>query len=147
MRLWIRFVCACLMGTVAFVGIDARAQTLAACEVSVDYKLVTLDPGAPPAAAALQGVWLGSWDGVLCSALIVESISNDGQVQAWYVNGRYAPWYAQPGKRRWTGRLSDKKLVFKGSQGGVDYTLAGPTQIDGVYFNNSGQYKGSFTKK
>jgi hypothetical protein len=147
MKLWSSYGGACLISMVAFLVADAGAQSLSACEVSVDYKIAALGPGAPAAAAALQGVWLGSWDGVLCSALIIESISSDGTIKAWYINGRYAPWYVQPGKSQWTGKLSDKKLAFKGSRVSVDYTVASPTQLNGIYSNNSGQYKGTFTKK
>ena len=148
MGLMDRFCGACVMGVAAFVSLGAHAQTLAACEQSVDYKIASLDPGAPPAAAVLQGVWLGSWEGGLCSALIVESVSKDGEVQAWYVFGRYSPWQiSQPGKQRWAGKLSDRKLVFKGARGSADYTLVAPTQLAGIYYSNNGQYKGAFTKK
>jgi len=132
----------------ATVAQAAEAQTLNACEIATDYKIAPLEAGAPASAAALQGVWVGSWDAGLCSALIVESIGKDGAIQAWYVYGRYSPWQIQqPGKARWSGRLSDKKMVFKGPRGGADYTLVGASQLEGHFYNNSGQYKGSFAKK
>ena len=130
------------------LGHAAAAQTLNACEISTDYKIAPLEAGAPANAAALQGVWVGTWEGGLCSALIVESIAKDGTIQAWYVFGRYPAWQiAQPGKRRWTGKLSDKKMVFKGQGGGADYTLVGSSRLDGLYYFGSSQYKGAFAKK
>jgi hypothetical protein len=123
---------------VAALGQAAQAQTLNACETATDYKIAPLEAGAPANADTLQGVWVGSWEGV----------GKDGTIQAWYVFGRYPPWQiAQAGKQRWTGKLSDKKMVFKGSRGGADYTLIGSAQLDGLYYNSSGQYKGSFSKK
>ncbi len=123
----------------------AGAETVKACDVSVDYKTVPPDPAA---AAAFQGVWVGSWDSVLCSALIVESIDASGKVQAWYIYGR-SPQYQIPqaGKQHWTGKIVDKKLEFRGGRGGADYTLTSAGQLDGLYYGSAGQFKGTFAKK
>ena len=129
------------------LGHSAQAQTLKACETTADYKIVPPEAGAPAAAAAFEGVWLGSWEGGLCSALIVESVSAAGNVQARYVYGRYSPWYIpQPGSRQISGKLVGQKLVFAGPRGGIDYVLTTPTELSGLYYNASGQYKGQFAK-
>ena len=130
------------------LGHTAEAQTLKACETTADYKIVPPEAGAPAAAAAFEGVWLGTWEGGLCSALIVERVSAAGDVQAWYVYGRYSPWnIPQPGKRQFSGKLVGQKLVFSGARGGIDYVLTAPTALSGLYYSNSGQYKGQFTKQ
>lgn len=129
-------------------GGESKAETFKGCGVDVDYQTEAPAAGLSPAAASLYGVWVGTWDGGLCSALVVESVKPDGTVRAWYVHGTYSPWnITRPGKYNWTGRFSNNKLVFKGAQGGVDYALSSAGKLDGLYYNAGGQTKGSFVKK
>jgi hypothetical protein len=139
---------ACLVALIGIAAHGASAETLKACDMTVDYALAPIEQGAPQSAAALQGVWVGTWDGGMCSALVVESISISGGVQAWYVYGRYTPWgIAQAGKAKWAGKMVNNKLSFAGSRGGADYTLTAPNKLDGLYFSSAGQFKGAFSKQ
>src|SRR5690348_9398969 len=92
----------------------ASAQTASLCGTSVDYKLAPPAAGAPPSSANLLGVWVGDWSGLLCSALVVESVNAAGDVEAWYVWGQYSQWnISQPGKAHWHGKLSGNNVEFK----------------------------------
>jgi hypothetical protein len=125
----------------------AGAATVSLCGTSVEYASTPPAAGAPPDASDLPGVWVGDWDRMLCSALVVESVSAQGDVTAWYVYGRYPQWnISQPGKYHMTGKLSGKTIVFKG-RSETDYSIVDAHTLNGTYSNSSGQYKGTFKKQ
>lgn len=127
------------------VGIT-YADNIKLCDVTVEYTITQAPAGTP--AANLPGVWVGTWDGGMCSALIVESVDQAGTVKAWYVWGTYSPWrIAQPGKSNWNGKLSGATLAFERPRASIHFTIASPTSLSGVYSNAAGQTKGMFTKK
>lgn len=131
------------------INCEAKAETFKGCGMTVDYQVEGPPAGLSPAATSLYGVWMGVWDNVLCSALIIESIKPDGAVRARYIYGTYSGWgIAQPGVNTWTGTFSNNKLVFKGTRGGADYTISGAGKLDGTYYTaNNAPSKGTFVKK
>lgn len=145
-RLMILIACALTLQSLAVVQ-TANAETLQVCETSADYTLAPLDPGISASAKELQGVWIGSWSAGPCAAVIVESITPSGDVQAWYVVASFHQWgIGQAQKNKWAGKLTDNKIVFKGGRSSFDLTLVNATKADALWYNSSGQYKGSFTK-
>jgi hypothetical protein len=143
-------ICSAVSGLAVFVGGGVHAETVKLCDVTVDYRLASLESGGPANAAAFQGVWAGSWDdkrsGALCSALVVELINKEGGVSAWYVNGTNLG-TKSPGKQRYYGKLTDTGLVFSGGKGSVEYRNSAPGQLLGDYRAGNFSVKGTFTKQ
>lgn len=144
-RIW-RLIAGSCVGLMA-VPSAAGAATVSVCGTSVEYVSTPPAPGAPAAAADLPGVWVGDWERLMCSGLVVESVSAQGVVSAWYVYGRNPQWnIPQSGKYHMTGKLSGKTVVFKG-RSETDYSLTDAHTLNGTFSNNSGQYKGTFKKQ
>jgi hypothetical protein len=140
------------IGTVAlalsmFVAGRAAAESMSACEQTIQYTVAAPAADVPANIAAFSGVWVGDWSKQLCGVLIVESIAKDGTVNAKYVWGSNPGWgIAKPGFSQWTGKITNGALKLPPNRAGiyVDYTMKSPSDLAGVY---NGRTPGTFTKR
>jgi len=126
----------------------AAAQTLTACDQSVNYKLQPADPQVPAGFQAFLGVWVGSWDFGLCGAFVVESVTPDGTVRLLYANGSLGGQYAiKAGNRRYTGKINGKTLTASNQAGSIELTLTNPSQLAGKFTAQSNRSNGTFKRQ
>lgn len=123
----------------------AHAETLSACEQTVEYKL---QPPNSPTASTFSGVWVGKWDTGLCGAVVVESIEANGTARLLYLNGSIGGQYStKAGNRRFPGKIEGNKLTASGNNVTIEYVQSGPTELAGTFTNRYGSFKGTFRKQ
>lgn len=139
------------LSTIAVVAVAAttalpcQAETLAACDQSLEYKI---QPPVGGTGAGFSGVWVGKWDTGLCGALVVESIEPNGSARLLYVNGSMGGQYSmKAGNRRFPGKIDGNKLTAAGQSITIEYILRSPTELAGTYTSQYGSFKGSFRKQ
>lgn len=126
----------------------AHAETLAACEQSIEYKVQAPGAQVPANLQGFSGVWTGKWDSGLCSALVVEGIEPDGTARLLYVNGSMGGQYpVKAGNRRFSGKIAGNKLTAAGSLVTIEYTLRSPGELSATYTSQYGSFRGSFRKQ
>ncbi len=132
----------------ATAGGIASAETLAACDQSIEYRIQPPDPQVPENMRAFSGVWIGKWDSGLCSALVVESITPDGTANLLYVNGAMGGQYSiKAGNRRFPGKLAGPKLTAAGQTVTVEYVLRSQSDLAGTYTSQYGNFRGNFARR
>jgi hypothetical protein len=140
-------------GLAALAGISmifnhASAETIAACEQTIQYNVIAPQADVPDAARAFSGVWTGTWGNQLCHVLVVEEIAKDGTVAAKYAYGTNPGWgIRQAGVRQWSGKISGNTLMLRGNNLSVDYKLVNAGTLAGTYSSATGQSAGDFKKR
>jgi hypothetical protein len=119
----------------------AYAESITACEQTVNYTVIPPATDVAEPAHAFSGVWIGNWGGgQLCHVLIVEDVKKDGSVSAKYVYGTNPGWgLRQPGVRQWTGKISGNTLMLRGNNLSVDYVMSGDGTLAATYTQNNQQ--------
>ncbi|MEP3113666.1 alpha/beta fold hydrolase [Nisaea sp.] len=83
---------ASLMSTLSYTNAHS-GNLVPLCEGFSPDK-IKVDDGAPNGAKRISGIFNGKWANQLEHTLVVERISADGSVKAFYAWGQYAPWGA-----------------------------------------------------
>jgi hypothetical protein len=145
---WNSVVGLAALSTIVMISKDAGAETITACEQTIQYNLIAPQPDVPDAVRAFSGVWTGSWGSQLCHVLIVEEVAKDGAVIAKYAFGTNPGWgIRQPGVRQWSGKISGNTLMLRGNNLSVDYKLVDAGTLSGSYSSQNGQSAGNFKKR
>lgn len=124
-----------------------RLRTLKECEQTVEYDLESPTANVPEGIRAFSGVWLGKWDFGLCSALVVESVKPDGNVNVLYIVGSFSQYGIKAGSTRFAAKIIGNKLSAIGRTITVEYVMSSPTKLSGTYTSSIGQFSGSFTRQ
>jgi hypothetical protein len=83
------FIILTLFGTLTPATFGAACQTY----LPSDLGLRSPPPNVPSKFAKFAGVWgNGTWEGKLCSTLVVQSVDADGRASVIYSRGTYRPW-------------------------------------------------------
>jgi len=129
------------------VAVEASAQNT---PLPVNLKIESPDSRIPPEVAAFSGQWVGKWEGVLDSTLVVTKIYAERaayKANIIYSNGVYIPWnILAPGYREYTGAIKDGTLTIQRGRIIMMYKLSPDrSTLDGTYDNAGRQYPGTFT--
>lgn len=111
----------------------ARIQV---CGLSVSAQREPVPPGTPANVAAFHGLWAdGRWNDVLCAALMVRSVTPDGQAAVSYIWGAHTPWnITAPGESRVSARIIGNQLFLTLANGtAVAYTMSAPDVLSATY--------------
>lgn len=104
--------------------IAATRSTLSLAQTALpeDISIVPPSTTVTPDVAAFSGAWLGSWDGELPGALIVEQVHSNGTAQVIYSWGDL-PNQFKTGWSRETAQISGGKLQLQLGRAKVEFTL------------------------
>jgi hypothetical protein len=135
-------------GAIAGVGDGwAQTRTVSVCEQSVIYNVVPPANDVPAELRLFSGIWVGSWNNQLCSALIVEDLEKDGTVRGKYVFGSNPAWYINsPGTLALPGKISHRIATFRTNDAVIEYRLAAPDELAGTYTARRAPNSGSFRR-
>ena len=126
----------------------ATAETLRACQLEIEYKIIHPAPDLSPNLRAFSGVWLGHWksfpfthgaNNPFCAGLIVEHIDRDGTAQTIYFRGpNSAVNMTRPSKGPWVGKISGSVLKLPRdpmwvAREYIDFQLKSPTELEGTF--------------
>jgi hypothetical protein len=126
----------------------ATADTLAICEQNVEYRVDAPDAQVPQPVRAFSGVWVGNWEGRICSALIVESILPDGTARIIYVHGTVTGQYPlKANQYRYTAKIAGNRLTNTGTKVSHEYVLQSPGELSGKHVANWGTLNGKFARR
>ena len=143
MRTLLYSLTAFLFTTATAFAQNVPQYVLDACEVEQG---LVIGSDTPERYAHLPGVYTGSWDRVLDSAIIVANVRDDDTVEFYYAWNTYDGWnITRPGCSNRTGTIDDDVLEFKG-RATVSYTLQDGGELRGSYRTRNGTSRGTFTK-
>ncbi|MBN9088767.1 MAG: hypothetical protein J0J01_17825 [Reyranella sp.] len=139
---------AATLSVATLLGPTANAQSIAACEQTIQYNLIAPQADVPEALRAFSGVWTGVWNRQLCHVLIVEQVSKEGAVTAKYVYGSNPSSNIRPGFRQLSGKINGNTLMLRRDDVSMDYKLVDPATLAGTYSRaGNGQVTGTFKKQ
>jgi hypothetical protein len=102
------------LATVLLVSTVAAKDCMGETPLPADVKLTPPGPGVPPDLARFAGTWSGTWDGDICTALVIEDVFANGVARVVYSRGTAeALKVYQPRYWRATARIAGGVLRFK----------------------------------
>lgn len=109
---------------------------------------VTVEKGAPKGAEQISGVFRGKWANQLDHTLVVERISADGSVKAFYAVGEYPPWgIDRAACAQKPGTFQDGVLTLRLSQDrSAKYALSPSGVLAGEYYFRNSLTIGTFQR-
>lgn len=144
MRMLLYSLTALLLTTATVSAQDVPQYVLDACEVEQG---LVIGSDTPERYAHLPGVYTGTWDKVLDSAVIVTNVRDDDSVEFYYAWNTYDGWnITRPGCSNRTGEIDDDVMEFDGSRATISYTIQDSGELRGAYKTRNGTSRGTFTK-
>jgi len=105
--------------------------------------------GTHPLAGTYVGFWKDGAADVLQTAIIVDSVGDDGATEILYSHGHYTPWRVDYSEcERFSARFSDDDTLlvdFRGGHKGT-FEFIDADQVSGKYTSSTGDTRGSFSR-
>lgn len=145
---------AVMLRTSFVVGLLGASSALAQNTLlPANLKITPPDPTLPPRVASFLGKWVGKWDNVLDSTLVVRHIHPANakgvyKAEVIYSYGTYTPWsITTAGYREENAEIKDGRLSIQLGMVTITYkTTDDPTTLAGVYSLRGSAYAGAFRK-
>lgn len=127
---------------------SAHSENLIALCDGFSPDKVTVETEAPKGAERISGIFKGKWANQLDHTLIVERISADGSVKAFYASGEYPPWGIDKAAcAQRPGTFRNGVLTLKLSQDrSAKYALSPSGVLAGEYYFRNSLTIGTFQK-
>ena len=103
--------------------------------IGENTQVITPTESVPAEFSAFSGVWVGSWGGCIDHKLAVQTVDEDGKVNAVYAVGDHCRGNFEAGSFQQTGQINGNVLTLDPFRNGAvaTYTLREDGGLEGAY--------------